>query len=103
MVEEMLKVQQVEIRMEEIINTTSYFLDMMQGILETLQGWMTWLETNKEPPIDIPIKDLEIIKLEYELIEFASKVAEELVKTVRRTKSVYAKLCRKVLLTYNWC
>ena len=49
---------------------------------------MTWLETNKEPPTNIPIKDLEIQKLEYELIEFAGKVAEELVKTIKRTKGV---------------
>ena len=60
---------------------------------------MTWLETNKEPPMDIPIKDLETIKLEYELIEFASKAAEELVKTIRRTKSACVEFCRKVLLT----
>ena len=64
---------------------------------------MSWLETNKEPPADVPIKNLETIKLEYELIEFASKVAEELVKTVRRTKGVCAEFCRKVLVTYNQC
>ena len=37
MVEELLKVQQVEIRLEEIINTTSYFLDRTQDILEALK------------------------------------------------------------------
>ena len=58
---------------------------------------------NKEPPTDTPIKDLETIKLEYELIEFASKVAEELVKTMRKTNSACAKFCRRVLLTYNQC
>ena len=62
---------------------------------------MTWLETTKEPPADAPIKDLEIVKLEYELIEFGSKAAEELVKEVRRTKGACAKFCRKVLITYN--
>ena len=64
---------------------------------------MTWVETSKEPPIDVPPKDLETIKLEYELIEFASKAAEELVKTVRKTKSAYAEFCKRVLLTYNQC
>ena len=49
---------------------------------------MTWLETTKKPPTDAPIKDLEIVKMEYELIEFGSKAAEELVKAVRRTKGV---------------
>ena len=82
MAEEMLKVQQVEIRLEEIVSTTSYFLDRTQDILEILQGSLNWLETMKEPPADAPIKDLETVKLEYELIEVGSKAAEELVKAV---------------------
>ena len=73
MVEERFKVQQMEIRLEEIINTTSYFLGRTQDILETLQGRMTWVETSKEIPTDVPPKDLEMIKLEYKLAEFASK------------------------------
>ena len=44
-----------------------------------------------------------MIKLEYELIKFASKAVEELVKTITRMKSACAEFCRKVLLTYNWC
>ena len=64
---------------------------------------MTWVETNKESPIDIPIKDLETIKSEYELIEFASKATEELVKIVRKTKNACAEFCIRVLLTYNQC
>ena len=72
MVEERFKVQQIDIRLEEIVNTT-YFLDRTQDILETLQGRMTWVETNKESPTDISVKDLETLKLEYKLIEFASK------------------------------
>ena len=51
---------------------------------------MTWLETNKYLLVDIPIKYLEKIKLEYELIKFVSK-AKELVKTVRKRKSACAK------------
>ena len=76
MVEERFQVQQIEIRLEEIVNTASYFLDRTQDILETLQGRMTWVETNKESPTDISVKELEMIKLEYELIEFASKLVE---------------------------
>ena len=65
---------------------------------------MTWLETTKEPPADAHIKDLETVKLEtYELIEFGTKVAEELVKAVHRTKGICAEFCRKVLTTYNRC
>ena len=62
---------------------------------------MTWVEKNKESPIDIPIKDPETIKSEYE--EFASKTIEELVKTVRKTKSACAEFYRRILLTYNRC
>ena len=78
MVEERFKVQQIDIKLEKIVNTTSYFLDRTQDILETLQGRMTWVETNKESPADTSVKELEMIKLEYELIEFASKAVEEL-------------------------
>ena len=62
---------------------------------------MTWVETIKEPPADVPPKDLETINLEYELTEFASKAAKELVKTVRKMKSACAEFYRRVLLSYN--
>ena len=64
---------------------------------------MTWVETNKESLIDVSLKDLETIKLEYELIEFASKAAKELIKAVRKMKNACAEFCRRVLLTYNRC
>ena len=57
MVEERFKVQQIDIILEEIVNTASYFLDRTQNILETLRGRMTWVEENKEYPIDIFVKD----------------------------------------------
>ena len=87
---EMLKVQQVETRLKEIVSTTSYFLDRTRDILEILQEHLNWLETTKELPADAPIKDLETVKLEYELIEFERKAAEELVKAVQRNKGVSA-------------
>ena len=62
---------------------------------------MTWLETTKEPPANAPIKDSKRVKLEYELIEFGKKVAEELVNAAQRTKGVCTEFCRKVLTTYN--
>ena len=46
---------------------------------------------------------METLKLEYELIEFASKAVEELKKTVKKTKNAYAELCRRVILTYIQC
>ena len=59
--------------MEEIVSTSSYFLDRTRDILEILQGRMTWLETTKETPADAPIKDLEIVKMEYEIVELGVK------------------------------
>ena len=99
----MLKFQQVETRLEEIISTASYFLHRTQDILEILQGRLTWLETTKEPPVNAPIKDSERVKLEYELVEFGNKAAEELVKEAWRTERVCTEFCRKVLTTYNRC
>ena len=42
---------------------------------------MVWVETNKESPVDLSIKDQQTLKQEYELIEFASNTAEEFKKT----------------------
>ena len=58
--------------------------------MEILQGRLTWLEITKDPPTDTPIKDLETMKLEYELIDFGSKTTEEFIKAIRRTKGVCA-------------
>ena len=64
---------------------------------------MTWVETNKKSPVDISFKDLEMIKLEYKLIEFASEAAEELKKTVKKSKDACTEFRSRVLLTYNRC
>ena len=64
---------------------------------------MTWLETTKDPPENAPIKDSERVNLEYELIEYGNKVAEELIRAAQRTKGVCTEFCRKVLTTYNRC
>ena len=66
--------------MEEIVNTTSYFLDRTQDILEILKGRMVWVETNKESPIDLSVKYQQTLNQEYELMEFASNIAEEFKK-----------------------
>ena len=101
--EEMLKVHQVEARLEEILGIASHFKDEIQNVLEILQGRLTWLETTKERPANAPIKDSERVRLEYELIGFENKAAEELIKAAQRTKGVCTKFCRKVLITHNRC
>ena len=48
---------QIDTRLEEIVDTTSYFLDRSQDILEILKGRIVSVETNKESPIDLAVKD----------------------------------------------
>ena len=91
----------MEARLEEISGIASQFKDKTQGIMEILQGNLTWLETTKEPTANAQIKDSERVKLECDLIEFGNKVSKELEKAVQMTKGVYRKFCRKVLTTYN--
>ena len=101
--EERFKVQQIDIRLEEIVSTTSYFLDRTQNILETLRRRMAWVDANKESPTDICVKDQDTIRQEHELNDFSSNAVEELKKEVKRTQGACAEFCGRVLLTYNRC
>ena len=98
---ERCKILQIDTRLEEIIDTTSYFLDRSQDILEILKGRMVWAETNKEYSAKLAVKDQQILKQEYELLEFAIKAAEEFKKTMKKTKAACAEYCRRVISTYN--
>ena len=60
--EERCKIVQVCSRLEEILDTTSYFVDKSQDILEVLIGRIVWIETNKETPVEIPGKDRHSLK-----------------------------------------
>ena len=55
--EERCKILQIDNRLEEILDTTSYFLDRSQEILEILTRRIVWIETNEEPPAELPVKD----------------------------------------------
>ena len=94
---------QIDTKLEEIVNTTSYFLDRTQDISEILKGIMVWVETNKECPAYLAIKYQQTLKQEYELMEFSSNVAEEFKKTVKKTKTTCAEFCKRVLFIYNRC
>ena len=94
---------QIDNRLEEIVDTTSYFLDRSQDILEFLKGKMVWVEENKESPAELVVKDQQTLKQEYELLEFAINVAKEFKKIVKKTKAACAELCSIVLSTYNRC
>ena len=55
--EEWCKVLQVDNRLEEILETSSYFIDRSQDILEVPIGRMSRLEANEEAPAELPSKD----------------------------------------------
>ena len=54
--EERCKILQIDTRLEEILDATSYFLDRSQDILEILTGRIVWIETNEEPLAELPVK-----------------------------------------------
>ena len=55
--EERCRVLQIDRRLEEILETSSYFVDRSQDILEVLTARMERLETNEEAPAELPSKD----------------------------------------------
>ena len=101
--EERCKILQIDSRLEEILDTTSYFVDRSQDILEVLAGRIIRIETNEETPIELPTKDWHSLKQDYELLEFTINTAEEFKKTVKKTIGACAECCRRVLVTYNRC
>ena len=54
--EERCRVLQIDGRLEEILETTSYFVDRSQDILEVLTARMARLESNEEAPAELPSK-----------------------------------------------
>ena len=74
--EERCKILQIDSRLEEILDTTSYFLDRFQEILEILTGRIVWIETNEEPCAELPVKHRHSLKQDYNLLEFAINIAK---------------------------
>ena len=101
--EERCKVLQVDNRLEEILETSSYFVDRSQDILEVLMGRIARLEANEEIPTDLPAKDQQGLKQDYDLLEFSINTAEEFKKAVKKTKGACTEFCRRLLITYNRC
>ena len=90
-------------RLEEILETSSYFVDRSQDILEVLTGRMARLEVNEETPVDLPSKDQQALRQDYDLLEFAINTDEEFKKAVKKTKGACAEFFRRLLITYNRC
>ena len=101
--EEICEILQIDSRLEEILDTTSFFWDRSQEILEILMGRIAWIETNEESPVELPVKYQQSLKQECDLLEFAINVAEEFKKIVKKTKGLCAEYYRRVMVTYNRC
>ena len=91
---------QVDGRLEEILETSSYFVDRSQDVLTAR---MTRLENNEETPAELPSKDQQALKQDYNLLEFSINTAEDFKKVVRNMKGASTKFFRRLLITYNRC
>ena len=85
------------------MDTTSYFVDRSQDILEVLTRRIVRIEANEEILADLPAKDQHSLKQDYELLEFAINTVEEFKKAVKKTRGACTEYCRRVLVTYNRC
>ena len=68
------------------METSSYFVDRSQDILEVLTGRMERLEANEEPPVELPSKYQQALRQEYDVLEFSINTAEEFTKAVKKTR-----------------
>ena len=64
---------------------------------------MARLENNEETPADLPAKDQQALKRDYNLVEFAINTAEDFKKAVNKTKGLCTGFFRRLLITYNRC
>ena len=101
--EERCKVLHVDGQLEEIMETSSYFVDRSQDVLEVLTARMARLENNEETPTELPSKDQQTLKRDYNLVEFAINTAEDFKKVVKKTKGLCIEFFRRLLITYNRC
>ena len=101
--EERCNIVQIDSSLEEILDTTSYFVDRSQDILEIMTRRIVWIETNEETPVELPAKYRHSLKQDYDLLEFAINTVEEFKKTVNKTKGLCAEYYKRMLVTYNRC
>ena len=62
---------------------------------------MNWLEENKKPPENAPMKSPKRLQLNYDLINFTNIVVERLIDVVEKTSNKCGELYKKVLKTHN--
>ena len=59
------------------------------------------LELNEEIPADLPSKDQQALRQDYDLLEFAINTAEEFKKVVKKTRGACAEFFRRLLIMHN--
>ena len=84
--EERCKVLQIDTRLGEIMETSSYFVDRSQEVLEFFNAKMATLENNAETPTELLAKDHQALKRDHDLVEFAISTTEDFKKTIKRTQ-----------------
>ena len=83
------------------METSSYFVDRSQDILEVLTARMSRLEASEETSVDLPAKDQQGLRQDCDLLEFAINIAEEFKKDIKKTKGACVEFFRRLLITYN--
>ena len=84
--EERCKVLQMDSKLEEIIETSSYFVDRSQDVLEVLNARMARPEDDAKIPRELLVKDHQTLRKDHSLVEFSISTAEDFKKAVRRTQ-----------------
>ena len=74
-----------------------------RDILEVLTGRILRLEANEETPVDLPSKDQQALRKDYDLLGFAINTAGEFKKAINKTKGACAEFFRRLWITYNHC
>ena len=64
---------------------------------------MAILEANEEIPMDLPAKDQQGLRQDYDLLEFSINTVEEFKKAVNNTKGACTEFYGRLLITYNRC
>ena len=88
-------------RLEEIIETASYFVDRSQDVLEVLNTRMARPEDDAEIPRELPAKDHQTLRRDHSLVDFAISTTEYFKKDVKKTQGACSKYFRRPLNTYN--
>ena len=97
------RIKKVEARLQEISVISTEFKARTHEILETIQGQLTWLETNKEFPENAHMKSPERLHIEYDTINFSNKIVERLIVVVKNSIEKCTQFYKKMHQVHNKC